>query len=208
MKSSFTIGIAGGSGSGKTTFLRSLLAHFAPEQVAVVGQDNYYKPLQQQQTDENGVHNFDLPTSIDRECFFNDMQKLLHGEAIEKREYNFNNPLWEPQRITVCPAPIIVIEGLFIFHFEEIRNQLQYKAFLDAPVEERLQRRLKRDATERGYPEHKVRYQWQHHVLPAEEKYLLPFLDECDLVIDSADHFGEGLKKMIAIITAKLNDED
>ncbi len=200
----FVIGIAGGSGSGKTTFLRELMSHFSPRQVALVSQDNYYRSKDEQEIDENGVHNFDLPTSIDRVHFAQDMQMLRSGQSIEKLEYNFNNPSWEPEQVVVHPAPVIIMEGLFVFHYDEIRTQLDYKVYIDAHHEERLKRRIERDEKERGYPEHQVRYQWHNHVRPAEERFVMPYVPQCNLVVDNNQHFQEGLSSLIDIIKSHL----
>ncbi len=200
----FLIGIAGGSGSGKTTFLRELLSHFSPRQVALVSQDNYYEPKERQQADANGVLNFDLPTSINRAHFAQDMEKLARGESLELLEYNFNNPAWEPEKVTVNPAPIIIMEGLFVFHYDEIRTRLNYKVYVDAHHEQRLKRRIERDEKERGYPEHEVRYQWLNHVRPAEELYLDPYIPQCDLVVDNNTHFKEGLNSLVMKIKSHL----
>lgn len=200
----YLIGIAGGSGSGKTSFLRELMNHFTKEEVALVSQDNYYQPKHLQIADENGVLNFDLPTSIDRDHFYEDMVRLSNNETIEKLEYNFNNPLWEPEKVIVQPAPIIIMEGLFVFHYEEIRKHLDFMVYIDVHHEERLQRRIKRDAHERGFPEHEVRYQWHNHVRPAEEKYLDPFIPECNLVVDNTVHYHEGLVELVQTIQTEL----
>ena len=125
------------------------------------------------------------------------MEALASGESITKLEYNFNNPAWEPQPIVVRPAPVIVMEGLFVFHYAAIRAQLCYKVFLDAHHETRLQRRLQRDEVERGYPAHEVLYQWNQHVRPAELAYLEPYRDECDLIVMNDDHFEEGLSTLV-----------
>ncbi len=200
----FLVGIAGGSGSGKTSFLRDLLLHFPAEKIALVSQDNYYEPKHLQHIDENGMVNYDLPTSINRKYFYNDMMKLANGDSLELMEYNFNNPAAKPQKVVVKPAPIVIMEGLFIFHYEEIRKQLDYKVFIDVHHEERLQRRIRRDGEERGYPEHEVRYQWQNHVRPSEEEFLYPYIKECDLVVDNTVHYREGLQMLTGIIHQQI----
>ena len=201
---SYLIGIAGGSGSGKTSFLRELMNRFTSEEVALVSQDNYYQPSSRQEPDENGVLNFDMPTSIDRKHFHDDMLRLMAGESIEKLEYNFNNPAWEPKKVTVNPAPVIIMEGLFIFHYTEIYNHLDYKVYIDVHHEERLLRRIRRDAEERGYLEKDVRYQWHNHVRPSEEKYLDPFISGCDMIVDNNDHYRDDLELLIEIIKERV----
>lgn len=198
------IGIAGGSGAGKTTFLKSLFSAFTEEQLTIVSQDNYYKTKDLQEADENGVINFDLPTAIDEAHFVQDMEALAAGESITKLEYNFNNPAREPQSIVVHPAPVIVMEGLFVFHYAAIRSQLCYKVFLDAHHETRLQRRLQRDEIERGYPAHEVIYQWNQHVRPAELAYLEPYRNECDLIVMNDEHFEDGLGTLVNYIQKLL----
>jgi len=197
VKKHFVIGIAGGSGSGKTTLLRALVTHFREDDLAIVSQDNYYKPREEQLPDENGVINFDLPTSIDRDHFAQDLTELFNDRPIEKLEYNFNNPDWKPEAITIHPAPVIIMEGLFVFHFDEIRAMLDYKVFIEAHHETRLERRIRRDALERGYPEKEVRYQWHNHVRPAEIRYMEPYRPECDLIIDNTHSFDKGLIELV-----------
>ncbi|MBL0314940.1 MAG: uridine kinase [Flavobacteriales bacterium] len=201
----YLVGIAGGSGSGKTSFLRELMNHYTPEEVALVSQDNYYHPKEKQIADDQGILNFDLPTSIDRQHFHDDMMKLISGETIEKLEYNFNNPEWKPETVLVNPAPVIIMEGLFVFHYHEIRHQLNYMVYLDVHHDERLKRRIDRDGKERGFPEDQVRYQWFNHVRPAEEKYLDPYMSLCDLIVDNNEHYREGLVSLVNTINKHLN---
>lgn len=144
------IGIAGGSASGKTSILNDLLASPWKDSLALVSQDNYYIDRENQFVDENGIINFDLPTAIDNDHFYADVQALAKGESITKTEYTFNNNAVKPKEITIHSAPIIIVEGLFIFHFERIKSEIDYKVFVDAESDVRLQRRIDRDLTERG----------------------------------------------------------
>lgn len=183
MPTPFVAGIAGSSGSGKTFFLRSLLSHFSAEQITLISQDDYYIPANTKTREENMLYNFDLPTAIDRAAFYRDIKDLLNGKTVYKEEYTFNNPQIKPQTLEIKPAPILVIEGLFIYHYDEINELINYKVFINAEASVALRRRIERDFVERGYNEDEVRYKWDNHVIPAFKKYLLPFQTACDLVI-------------------------
>lgn len=183
MNKPFVIGISGGSGSGKTLFLKCFLQHFTPTQVCLISQDNYYKPIEVQPVDENGLVNFDLPECIDDVCLLSDLQKLLSGNTIQKQEYTFNVAGHTASLLTINSAPIIILEGLFIFHFTKIASLLDMRIFLDADEEITLNRRLKRDLVERGYSRDKILYQWENHVLPAYNNYLLPYKESAEIVI-------------------------
>jgi uridine kinase len=190
----YIIGITGGSASGKTTFLRKLAEAFGEDQLCIVSQDNYYKSIEDQVRDENGHVNYDLPSCIDFEKFVADLDELKKGKSITKKEYTFNNPNKEPEIITINPAPIIVTEGLFIFYHREIFERLQLKIFIDAEEQIKYERRIKRDIDERGIASDMVVYQWNNHVKPAYEKYLLPFIHQTDLVILNNNGFNKGFE--------------
>ncbi|MFD2286758.1 uridine kinase [Pedobacter petrophilus] len=182
-KKPFVIGIAGGSGSGKTFFLNCFLHHFKQDEVTLVSQDDYYIPAGDMTQEENKLYNFDLPSTIDSEQFLRDIKQLLNGEVVYKKEYNFNNPLAVVKILEIKSAPIIIVEGLFILHFKEIAGLLDHTIFVDADEQIALERRVKRDGLERGYPEEDVIYKWHNHVVPAYKEYLLPYRDECDKVV-------------------------
>lgn len=179
----FVVGIAGSSGSGKTFFLNCFLDHFAAYEVALISQDDYYIPANTKTKEENKLYNFDLPTAIDRPAFQRDIKSLFEGHAVRRKEYTFNNPTLKPKMIETRPAPILIVEGLFIFYYGEVNALLNHRIFLHAEEEVALQRRLKRDLAERGYNEDDVRYKWVNHVMPAYREYLLPFREQCDRVI-------------------------
>jgi uridine kinase len=132
MRSSYTIGITGGSGSGKTFFIKSLSNRFTENEICLISQDHYYHPREIQKEDERGVKNFDLPESIDYKKFHQDIQVLKRGEILKKEEYTFNNPNIVPKVLEYKPAPIIIIEGLFVQYFPEIEKELDLKIFIEA----------------------------------------------------------------------------
>lgn len=184
----YVVGIAGSSGSGKTFFLNCFVNHFASHEIALISQDDYYIPAHTKTQEENKRYNFDVPTAIDRNAFYRDIRLLFEGHTVCREEYTFNNPALKPKTIVIRPTPLLIVEGLFIFFYEEINNLLNHRIFLHAEPDIALQRRLKRDLVERGYHEEDVRYKWVNHVVPAYRQYLLPFREQCDrIVINNTD---------------------
>lgn len=179
----YIIGIAGGSGSGKTFFLNCFLHHFKQDEVTLLSQDDYYIPAGEMTQEENKLYNFDLPTTIDHTQFLMDIKKLIQGEVVYKKEYNFNNPIAVNKILEIKPAPILIVEGLFILHFKEIGELLNHTIFIEADEEIALDRRIRRDGMERGYPEDDVLYKWHNHVVPSYKEYLLPYRATCHQVI-------------------------
>jgi len=195
--STYLVGIAGGSASGKSLILKELLGYFDPEDISFITQDNYYLDRLKQVVDENGEVNFDLPTAIDRDALVKDVEALLNGETVVRKEYTFNNPKVLPEFITVKPAKIIVVEGLFVFHFSELAQRLDLRVYIDARDDVKLLRRLKRDALERGYSESDVLYRWENHVKPCYKSYLRPYRDHCDVVLTNNVHYMKGLNVLV-----------
>lgn len=190
----YVIGITGGSASGKTFFLHSLLSHFSEDQVCLISQDNYYKTLDAVPIDENGVENFDLPAAIDFETYANHITDLKNGKTVYQKEYAFNNPNALPKMLEFKPCPIIVVEGIFVFHSLEVSNLLDLKVFIDAKEHIKIKRRIIRDNNERGYDLDDVLYRWENHVAPTYEKYIEPTKCDADIIINNNKHFENGLK--------------
>src|SRR5476651_506835 len=189
MSKPFIIGIAGGSGSGKTFFLNCFLNHFNKDEVCLVSQDDYYIPVADNMTpEENKLYNFDLPHTIDRDHFQDDINKLIAGQSFTKKEYCFGNPNAVPKMLEIKPAPIIIVEGLFIMHFRDIAELLDMKVFIDTEEDIALQRRLKRDLQERGYSHDDVMYKWHNHVVPAYKEFLLPYRETSHKIITNNTH--------------------
>ena len=200
MNKPYTIGITGGSGSGKTFFLEGLSSRFSKEQLCLISQDNYYKTWDLQPLDQNKVMNFDLPVSIDREAFHADLMKLKAGQVVHKKEYTFNNPSVEPRTLVFNPTPIIIVEGLFVQYFEEISAELDLKIFIEAKDHIKIGRRIKRDRVERGYDLDDVLYRYEFHVMPVYESLISPLKHQADLVVPN-DH---GFEKALEVLTGFL----
>lgn len=201
----FVIGITGGSASGKTTFLKSLLNHFDPQDICLISQDNYYLPLDQQILDENGIKNFDTPQSIDAHAFAEDVKKIKAGKGFSRLEYTFENTEMVPQMLYFEPAPIVVIEGLFVMHFPEISDLLDLKLFISAKNHIKLKRRIVRDQIERGYDLEDTLYRFEKHVMPTYERYLEPLKDEADMVIPNNRSFHTALEVLCGFLKSKIN---
>jgi uridine kinase len=200
----YIIGITGGSGSGKTLFINKIMENFSNEEVSFVSQDNYYNPRDKQPLDEMGEQNFDKPESIDIAQFTHDLIKLIHGEIIRTKEYTFNNPELDPKIIEFQPAPVIILEGIFIFYVEEISELIDLKIFIDAPEHIMLKRRIIRDQKERGYDLDDVLYRYEHHVMPAFNQYILPYKDFSDIIVNNHKNFDEGVRVIRSHISSVL----
>ncbi len=203
----YIIGISGGSGSGKTTIIHELRALFPEEKLCIISQDEYYRPREEQIWDDAGYQNFDLPESIDDTAFASDIKKLIEGETVIKKQYVFNNANKEPTQLEFKPAPIIIVEGLFVFHFDDIRNLLDLRIFIDAEDIIKLKRRIIRDAGERNYPLEDVLHRYEHHVLPSFRSYIEPFKQRAHLVINNHTSYAKAIEVLALLIEAKAEEK-
>jgi uridine kinase len=200
----YIVGITGGSASGKTSFLKSLIDSFDTEEICLISQDNYYKPRDQQPLDENGVENFDTPFSINFNRYAEDINKLRQGETVYLQEYTYNNPKIQPKTLEFRSAPIIVVEGIFVFYFPEISKLLDLKLFIDAKEHIKLKRRIIRDQVERGYDLDDVLYRYEMHVAPTYEKYIEPFKQDADLIIPNNVSYEKSLDIIVNYLKGKI----
>jgi uridine kinase len=200
----YIVGVSGGSGSGKTYFLESLLASFTKDEICLVSQDNYYRPIEEQALDENGWENFDLPDSIDYQLYADHIKNLRQGEEVHKLEYTFNNQTKIPEMLVFKPLPIILVEGIFVFYYKEISKLIDLKVFIEAKDHIRVKRRIIRDNQERGYDLNDVLYRYEHHVMPAYEKYIEPYKNEADFIIPNNNRFDKALEVITTFLKAKI----
>ena len=206
MKKPFIIGITGGSGSGKTSIIKLLRDKFSEAELCLISQDNYYLDRNQQLHDDNGVINFDLPTCLNEKQFLQDIRTLMEGKSIEFTEYTFNNDLRESRVIKIDSAPIIVVEGLFVFYYEEMRKLMDLKVYVDASDIVKLKRRIQRDQVERNYPIDDVLYRYEYHVTPAYQNYILPFKRQADIIINNEYKFDNAVQMIEGFIRSKINE--
>lgn len=206
MKKPYIIGITGASGSGKTTFLEQLRKAFSPDSIELLSQDNYYRDRAQQQADENGVLNFDLPHSIHLDEFLADVKLLSEGKAVSRQEYTFNNALVTPRELHFEPRQIIILEGLFVMHDPALEQLIDLKVFLYAPETTAFSRRIRRDRIERNYPLEDVLYRYEKHVIPTYEQYIKPLHQKADIVINNHPNFDRGLAVLVGFLKNHLQE--
>jgi uridine kinase len=205
----YLIGICGGSASGKTTILEALMAALPTEHVTLVAQDNYYKDLQHQVPDENGVVNFDHPSSVDLDLLETHIRTLLDGQPAHIREYHYNNPAKAHLHniITYQPAPVVIVEGMFVFYSPSLRKLLDLKVFIEADEHIRLSRRILRDGTERGYPLEEVLMQYEKNVVPMYRRYVEPYKYDADIVLMNNINHSRGVKVLVGHIIGQMREQ-
>ncbi len=189
-KQPIVIGICGGSGSGKTTLLRRIseeLAHLNP---AIFTMDNYYYPIELQAIDHNSIINFDLPTALNESQLSQDLNTLIQGNPIEVKEYFFNANPGKNVLLTIHPSEVIIVEGLFLYHYDKVYEMLDFTVFVDVDHAIQLDRRIYRDQDTRGYKRSDIIYQWENHVMPCYDQFIAPHISKADFHFRN-DHRSE-----------------
>ena len=195
----FVIGVAGGSGSGKSTVTREVLASIGPEMAAVVMQDDYYLDQSHLSPEERRKTNYDHPDAFDWPLMVQHVQALRRGEAIEMPTYDFAQDNRASETITVKPAPVIVIEGLFALYDADLRKMMSLKIFVDTAPDVRFIRRLQRDIAERGRSTENVIQQYLETVRPMHKQFIEPTKRRADVILP---HGANG--PAVDIITTKV----
>jgi uridine kinase len=196
----FVIGVAGGSGSGKSTVTREVLASVGPEMVAVVMQDDYYLDQTHLSPEERRLTNYDHPKAFDWPLMVQHVRALRSGQPIEMPVYDFAADNRSSQTITVKPAPVIVIEGLFALFDADLRKMMSLKIFVDTAPDVRFIRRLQRDMAERGRSADSVIQQYLETVRPMHKQFIEPTRRNADVILP---HGANG--PAVDIITTKVS---
>ena len=200
MKQTILIGIAGGTGSGKTSVANAILAEFSPSEVVLIQQDSYYKDLKHLHIDERETVNFDHPDAVDFNELGEDLQSIIAGETTKIPIYDFNTHTRTHETLTIENHHIIVLEGILALFDEKIRNMMDIKLYVDTPDDIRIIRRIKRDINKRGRTFESVIEQYYNTVRPMHQQFVEPSKKYANIIIPEGAHN----KVAIDIIRTKI----
>ena len=201
------IGIAGGSGSGKTTVVKAITQQLK-ERVVVIPQDSYYKDSSHLPPEERQKVNFDHPDSIDFELLNRHLKELKEGKSIEQPVYSYITcSRSKTETITVDPAEVIIIEGILIFTCKHLREQMDIKIFVDADDDDRLMRVMARDIIDRGKTVESVIERYTKTVKPMYLQFIEPSKRYADIIIPQGGHNKVAIDVISATIEKSLNTD-
>lgn len=198
------IGIAGGTGCGKTTVVEQIIAQLPKDEVCVISQDSYYKDTSNLSYQERVKINFDHPNSIDFDLLLQHLKSLREGDSFEQPVYSFVEHNRTGKTITTYPKKVVIIEGILILTQPEIRDMFDVKVFVHADSDERLIRRLKRDISQRGRNMDEVLTRYQITLKPMHQQFIEPTKEFADIIIPTNKHNLVAVDLIRTIISEKL----
>ena len=198
------IGIAGGTGCGKTTVVNTILNELPEGEVGVISQDSYYKDSSHLSYDERIKINFDHPRSIDFELLEAHLKELKKGNSIDQPVYSFVKHNRTGDTISTQPRKVMIVEGILILSHAEIRALFDIKIYVHADSDERLIRRLKRDISERGRDLHEVLNRYQTTLKPMHQQFIEPMKEYADLIIPNNKYNTVAVDIVKTIINERL----
>lgn len=191
------IGIAGGTGSGKTSVTNEIIKHM-PQHVTIVPEDAYYKDFSALSFEDRVKINFDHPNSIDNELLFNHVRLLKDKTPIDKPIYDFKTHSRLKETSLLIPNSIIIVEGILIFNDERLRNLMDIKIFVDTDADIRILRRIERDIAERGRTLNSVIDRYRQMVRPMHIRFVEPTKRFADVIIPEGGHNRIGIKMLVS----------
>tara|TARA_R110000796_G_scaffold252631_1_gene389249 strand:- start:134747 stop:135355 length:609 start_codon:yes stop_codon:yes gene_type:complete len=198
------IGIAGGTGCGKTTVVNQIINELPNEEVGVISQDSYYNDLSHLTLPERKKINFDHPNSIDFELLTKHLNELKAGKSVQQPVYSFLECNRTDQTIITHPRKVMIVEGILILTNPEIRKMFDIKIFVHADSDERFIRRLKRDVNERGWNLDDTILQYQKVIKPMHEEFIEPSKEYADIIIPNNKYNTVAVEIVKSIINEKL----
>ena len=194
------IGIAGGTGSGKTTVVNQIVKEFANDDVGIISQDSYYKDNKHLSLEERAKINFDHPRAIDFDLLYEHLTKLKKGETIEQPVYSFVQHTRTGDTILTHPRKVMIVEGILIFNDKRLRDLFDVKIYVHADSDERLIRRVRRDINERGRTVDEVLSRYQSTLKPMHEQFIEPTKAYADLIIPNDRRNKVAIDVIISLI--------
>ena len=200
-----TIGIAGGTGSGKTTLTDRIVSEFTKD-VSVIHHDSYYKAHDEMPFEERCRLNYDHPDAFDTPLFLEHLRALKRGEAVECPVYDYSNHNRATETEVLSPARVLVVEGILIFAEPEVCRELDIKIFVDTDADERILRRILRDVKKRGRSLDSVISQYLTTVKPMHEQFVEPSKRRADIIVPEGGHNAVALEMVIERIRGYLRN--
>jgi uridine kinase len=204
---SVVIGIAGGSGSGKTTVQRRILERFGPGRIALLDHDAYYRDLAHLPLEVRARYNFDHPDALETDLMVAHLDRLLAGEAVRKPVYDFTHHRRLAETVEVLPRPVVIVEGILVLGEPALRERMDIRLYVDAPDDVRLMRRIARDLEERGRTLDAVLAQYRATVRPMHLEFVEPSKRHADVIIPRGGKNEVAIAMVLARVQALL-DED
>ncbi len=196
------LGIAGGTGCGKTTVVNQIVNELPENEVGVISQDSYYNDLSHLTKEERSKVNFDHPNSIDFDLLISHLQQLKDGRSIDKPIYSFVEETRLDETILTPPRKVMIVEGILVLSNPQLREMFDIKIYVHADSDERLIRRLQRDIKERGHDLEKVLTRYQTAVKPMHQQFIEPSKEFADIIIPN-NHYNTVAVDMVRTI---IND--
>jgi len=203
-RSRITLGICGGTGSGKTTISEEIARELGSEHVAIIHQDSYYLDRSLLPSDDQQRVNFDHPSAFDWKLFKRQVRALQEGKPIEKPIYNFHTHSRMEETTRVDPRAVLLIEGILVFDDPDLRQMMDIKVYVDADADVRFIRRMDRDVRERGRSIESIVDQYMNTVRPMHLQFVEPSKRYADIIIPEGGHNRVALETLIARVRAML----
>lgn len=198
------IGIAGGTGSGKTTVVNQIIKQLPTDEVCVISQDSYYKATDNLSYDERTKINFDHPRAIDFDLLITHLNALKNGNSIDQPVYSFVTHNRTKDTVKTSPRKVVIVEGILIFNNEELRNLFDIKIFVHAETDERLIRRMRRDISERGRDIDEVLNRYQTTLKPMHQQFIEPTKNYADMIIPNDRYNTVAIDIVRSVINERL----